>query len=679
MRKSAFLIAVFAVFCLKAQTETPDSLKSEHQLDEVIVKGEKPQIKSDDGILTVDLHAIIKDKPVTNILESLGYLPGVMNNNGVIGLIGADDVTIIINGKASDIPLQNLYQLLYSMPVERLKSVEIMYAASAKYHVSGAVINVILNTPTPLDGLQGQARAGYGQAHYGSYEAGLAATYAVKDWTFDLNYGLSHTKSWNHEESRSNHLVNGSRHMIEDDMRRISRNLSNTIYASASWRKLSLTYNGQITSNVNNSNFSSGTFGSYLNSSSFPSPIEYHNLAARYETPFGMEIGGDYTRYYENRNQALYKDNEFILSALYRQSINRFHAYIDQTYRLRSWQLNYGVEYQRSDDKSSQHNYPYELAAFDNNLSEDIVDLYVETQGPFSSGLSLNASARFEYFHNNRRHNWNFVPQLGATYYKTPKSIFQFSFTSRRIYPSYWQLNGGTGYINEYSTVVGNPGLQPYLSYAVQFSYIFRQKYAATFYVNYDDKYSVQLPYQSPDELKLIFQTVNFDFSRTAGLNLHIPVEINRFITTNVTFNYFNRRVKASHFHDIDFDNRRWIFYGAINNTIRFSSSCPLSLSFDFGYISTSMQGIGSLSDMWNVDAGAKWQFGKNRCCELNLKASDIFNRWSPTLTINTAGQDYRMKVRDMTRSLRLTFIWRFNSFKPKEATIDTSRFGTGN
>lgn len=34
--------------------------------------------------------------------------------------------------------------------------------------------------------------------------------------------------------------------------------------------------------------------------------------------------------------------------------------------------------------------------------------------------------------------------------------------------------------------------------------------------------------------------------------------------------------------------------------------------------------------------------------------------------------------VYDMTRNLKLTFIWRFNGFKPKDNSIDTSRFGTG-
>ena len=62
-----------------------------------------------------------------------------------------------------------------------------------------------------------------------------------------------------------------------------------------------------------------------------------------------------------------------------------------------------------------------------------------------------------------------------------------------------------------------------------------------------------------------------------------------------------------------------------------------------------------------------------------SIQRHRLFSRyWSPTMTINHAGQDYRMKVRDMSRNLKLTFIWRFNGFKPKDTEIDTSRFGTG-
>ena len=678
MRKIVIFITLLTYIASHAQTEVTDTISAQ-QLNEVVVKGEKPQVKGEDGVMVVDLPAIVKDKPVTNILEALGYMPGVTDNNGMIWLTGASNVTIILNGELTNIPLQNLYQLLYTTPVDRLKNVEIMYSAPAKYHVSGAVINVVLKTPKPLDGLQGQVRAGYNQAHYGSYGGSLAATYAVKDWTFDLNYGLSRTKSWKREETWSNHLYEGQRTMIEDDMRRIGQNWSNTIFASAAWKTMKLTYNGQIISDSKSWGLSSGTLGDFTNAYNMLSPVNYHNIALRYAAPFGTTIGGDYTRYSENRSQSLFKETDYLLGSEKRQNINRYHAYIDQQHKLGKWQLNYGAEYQHSEDHSSQHyGVLSDNADFDDILNEYVASIYVGTQRSFDWGLSFNMSAKGEYYHNKYQHNWNFIPQLGATYYKTPKSIFQLNFNTQRIYPSYWELHGGTSYINNYSTVIGNPELQPYIQYDAQLNYILRQKYVATLYFQYGDKATVQLPYQSPDALNLIYQTINMNYKRVIGLNLYAPFGVGYIWNTTATANVFKQREKADNFHDISFDNSKWIFYGELGNSFKFSQNSPVSLSLDFSYISPSLQGIADLSGMWKVDAGVKWQFGKKRCCELDLKADDIFNSWSPTMTINRAGQDYKMKVKDMTQNLKLTFIWRFNGFKPKDSSFDTSRFGTG-
>lgn len=660
-----------------AQSQEPDSL-SATRLGEVVVQGEKPQVRGEGGIMVVDLPAIVSDKPVTNILEALGYLPGVMNNNGMIWLTGASNVTIILNGELTDMPLQNLYQLLYSTPVDRLKTVEIMYSAPAKYHVDGAVINVVLKTPSPLDGLQGQARVGYNQAHYASFGGGLAATYAVADWTFDLNYALSRTRSWSREEVYSNHLHNGSRTMIADDMRRINRNLANTLYAAAGWKSLRLTYNGQITSASRTKSLSNGTLGNYTNDYDYESPVNYHNIALRYKAPWGMTVGGDYTIYSEQRTQHLAKEGSLILQSENRQKIGRGHFYIDMQHPVGKWQLSYGAEYQHSADHSSHNYIAADRPDFDNTLREDVASVYAGVERSFDTGLSFNFSAKGEYFHNSYWHNWNFMPQLGATYYRTPNSIFQLNLSTLRIYPSYWELHGGTGYISDYSVVMGNPSLQSYIDYSAQFNYILRQKYVATLYLQYGHRATVQLPYQSPDALQLVYQTINMNYKRAVGLNLYAPFDIGNIWNASVTANVFGQREKADHFHDISFDNRKLIFYGSLNNSVTLGRNSPLSLSVDFSYITPSLQGIADLSGIWKVDAGVKWRFGSGRCCELDLKADDIFNSWSPTMTISHAGQDYRMKVRDMTRNLKLTFIWRFNGFKPHDTTVDTSRFGTG-
>lgn len=675
MKKTITILFWLSAVCVYGQT---DSIPS-RQLNEVVVKAERPRVKGQDGVMVVDLPKIIKDKPVSNVLEALGYLPGVVSKNGLLELAGADNVTIILNGELTNMPVENLYQLLYTTPTERLKTVEVMYTAPAKYHVNGAVINVVLKTPTPLDGLQGQIRAGYEQKHYSSYGGVLSATYAIGDWTFDLNYGLTRSKTRNYEEAFSNHLFNGNRTMIEDFMRSISESWANTVYFATKHKNLQLTYNGQISSKSRGRSLSSGTLGDFSNTRTFNSPVNYQNVALRYTAPFGLTVGGDYTHYGENSSQSLVQSSDLLFGSDNKQDINRWHIYADQQHQLGKWQLNYGMEYQRADDRSSQVNYPDSQGGFSGNTSEDVANAYIGFQRSFDRGLSLNISVKGEYFHNNYQHNWNFIPQLGATYYKTPESIFQLNFTTQRIYPSYWELHSRTTYINPYAKVIGNPELLPYLKYAGQFSYIFRQKYVATLYVQYGNKSTVQLPYQSPDELSLIYQTINMNYKCVVGLNLNVPFNVSHVWNATATANIFNQRAKADRFHDISFDNHKWIFYGSLNNSFKFTQHSPLSLSVDFSYISPSLQGIADLSGLWSVDAGVKWQFGKKRCCELDLKAADIFNHWSPTMTINHAGQDYTMKVHDMTRNLKLTFIWRFNGFKPKnDSDVDTSRFGIG-
>ena len=94
------------------------------------------------------------------------------------------------------------------------------------------------------------------------------------------------------------------------------------------------------------------------------------------------------------------------------------------------------------------------------------------------------------------------------------------------------------------------------------------------------------------------------------------------------------------------------------------------------------IQGGGRMDPLWKIDAGVKWQLGMKRCCELNRKSKDIFNSGNPILRINFSGQDYRLKTLNMNQSLNLTFVYRFNGFKPKEEQqpdTDISRFGTGN
>ena len=69
---NCIILIIATVFCSHSSILSDTITR---QLNEVVVNGEKPQVKGQDGIMVVDLPTIVEDKPVANILEALSYLP----------------------------------------------------------------------------------------------------------------------------------------------------------------------------------------------------------------------------------------------------------------------------------------------------------------------------------------------------------------------------------------------------------------------------------------------------------------------------------------------------------------------------------------------------------------------------------------------------------------------------
>ena len=102
-------------------------------LDAVVVEGEKPIVRVEEGRLAYDLEAVSKGKAVNNAYEALTQLPGVSEQDGGLTLAGAGGVTVILNGKPSTMSAEQLASLLRSTPVERIEKAEVMYSTCLLY------------------------------------------------------------------------------------------------------------------------------------------------------------------------------------------------------------------------------------------------------------------------------------------------------------------------------------------------------------------------------------------------------------------------------------------------------------------------------------------------------------------------------------------------------------------
>jgi len=657
-------------------------------IGEVVVKGERPQVKIQDGALQYDVSRITDNKAISNAYETLLHLPGVNEQDGSLSLIGTNELTVLLNGKPTTMSSEQLSNLLKNTPASKVDKAEVVYNAPARYHVRGAVINLVMKKNALDNRLQGEVNAAYNQKYYANTSGGVSLSYSAEKFSSDFLYSYNYIKSKSGLDLYSNHLLNSKIHIIEQNNRGGSKMSSHNIRLGLNYdfsfdNKLSFTYTGECTPNKRSNQYSLGS----LSESAVlgESKENMSNLNLDYSAGFGLNAGIDYTHYNSPRNQN-FKDrnieNEAIaFIANSNQTINRWKAYISQNHTLSNdLSINYGGEFSFVDNDSHQI-YDTEkgedMSDSDSksNIKEYTYNLYGGIDKKWGN-FSLSLSIAGEYYEIDKKGDWSIYPMGQLTYMKSPKHILQLSFASNKSYPGYWQWQDNVSYLNGYTEIHGNPHLKPAKKYATRFNYIMRSKYVFSLYYNEIKDYFIQLPYQSPDRLMLVYQTQNIDTKQGLGVTAVVPFRIGQFINSNLTVDGSYNREKSSDFHDLSFDKTKWRIFARLDNTINISSSPDIKLEIAGMYMSPLIQGVYDMTEMWQIDAGIKWAL-PNRKAELRLKATDIFNSFIPDMKVHFASQNLDvLPIRD-NRSVMLSFSYKFGDYKKKESKdLNTSRFG---
>ncbi len=696
MKRIYYLMVLLGVIftTVKAQEEAGitqsvawdnDTIITMLNLPDIMIKGERPIVKVNNGKLTYDLPRLLENKVVSNAYESILQLPGVREQDGRLLLAGSNSLTVVLNGKPTTMDAEQLYELLRNTPQSRLKTAEVMYSAPPQFHTRGAVINLVFAKGNSIiPDLQGQVNSSYTQRHYAGYSLGTTLLYSSEKLSADLLYSINDSKVRTGMDLFSRHALKDSVYSINQSNTGYSKKLSHNMRLGLNYNltendELSFAYTARLTPKGNRQELSIGDFADTKTGKKMIDPEQMHNVGVHYKSGAGTGVGVDYTFYKENTAQDYVDNTERDFMAYSKQQIDRLTAYVDQSHTLGSWSLNYGGKFSYASDHSSQY---YESRSSedlsgldtDNTLKEYTYDLYAGFDKSFSEQLSVSASLTGEYYKYGDFKEWVFFPTLEATYLFSPSHIVQLSLSSDRAYPNYWEMHGATSYINGYTELQGNRDLRPSKEYDAQLSYILKGKYILTAYANYSDDYFVQLPYQSPDRLALIYKTLNWDNKLTVGINLIVPFRPIEWLDSRLTLNGFYDRAKSDHFHDISFDNENLVLYSRLDNTFRLASNLQFELTG--AYITPNIQGPADLTKMWMVDAGLKWTFAKNNA-ELRLKGTDLFNTWSPNLKMHYANQNLNMNMLSDSRTVSLSFTYKFGGYKARERKeVDTSRFG---
>lgn len=661
-------------------------------LSEVSIIGEYPLVRVIDGKMTYNMSQLLTDKMATSIYDAILKLPGIHIQKGTFQLIGANNVTILINGKKTNMDENQLNNLLKNMPKERIREAEVMYSAPPQYHVRGAVINLVLdNAIYDTQQLQGQINTLYSQGYYKNFQGGVTILYNTPKTLTDFLYSFGYNQVRTGQEIISQHIFNDQVSDINQSDRGYSVKPIHTIRLGNDWLindkdKITLAYTAEIQPWMRSFNSSNGTYSDSENKKNTDKPVQMHNIALNYTSGFGFSTGIDFTSY-KNHTTQHYRERmegkEDFFDARSKQDIRRLSFYADQSHSLgKGWTLNYGTKFSFASDKSSQiyhssvsHNWSdYDS---DSQLNEYTYDLYAGFSKRFANNLSLNASLTGEYYKHKKIDYRSLFPMMEITYTANPVSVFQLSVSSDKVYPSYWEMQNTTSYLNGYTEIQGNTDLRPAKNYSFQLNYIWKSKYIFTLFANYTDDFFCQIPYQSSDRLMLIYKTLNFNYSAKLGFNMMIPFRISRIFESRFILNGYYDKMKSDHYYDLSFTKNNLAIYTNLDNTFTISSKPNIKAELSGSYISRNIQGPMTINAMYRIDTGIKWTFNRNKA-ELSLKVNDIFNSWAPKeLNLQYQTQNLRMKEVVDSRRISLSFTYRFGDFKPKaHKEVDQSRFG---
>lgn len=667
-------------------------LKSkEYALDEIVISGERPLVKVEQGKLSYDLSQLAAHKVVNNAYETLQQLPGVQEINGNLSLAGAHGLSIILNGRPTTMSYEQLVNLLKNTPASRVEKAEVMYSAPPQYHVRGAAINLILKGYHPGEGgLQGEVNAGYLHHYKNGIQAGASLLYTTPKWNIDFLYNARYDQNRQTTDTYSRHTLEDKVYDIRQHNDIDRKGITHNVRTGAEYKfnddsHISLAYTGAF--NPGNKNHSRANGNITTADNLTKKDKQMHNLALDYLSESGMKAGVNYTSYHSESNQKFTnKDNENQTSEFQTtsgQTINHWKIYADQSHTLpQEWTLNYGTSFAYANDHNTQFYHTKDgndMSALDTDSRYDeyTYDLYAGFSKNMGERLSFSASITGEYYKMAHYHAWSVYPTAELTYVVTPAHILQLSFTSDKTYPGYWDLSESTGYISGYEEVQGNPMLKPSTDYSVNLNYILKSKYIFSLAYDYEPDLFQQLAYQSTERLTLIYKTLNWDYQQSFSATAVLPFKTGNWLDSRVTLQAEYRRAKCDNFFDLSFDHSQWIGLGMLQNNITLSTEPDIRMELTGFYLSPSIQGSYDLSNVWGINAGLRWNFA-NQKASIQLKANDLFNSMEGDVdvTLRNKGQYMDMHTNSHSRNIIFSFTYKFGGYKEKQhKKVDTSRF----
>ncbi|CAN5150961.1 outer membrane beta-barrel family protein [soil metagenome] len=689
---------------------------STQMLKGVTIKGQTPLIERQ-----IDKTVVNVDNSITNagstVLEMMQKLPGVqMSADGQLTLNGKPGINVFIDDKPTYLSAADLAGLLGGMPSSAIQKIEIMTNPSAKYDAAGngGIINII-KKKNRREGFNGSVTTGFGQSTFSKYNGGLLLSYKNKSYNLYVNNGYSYNKTL-FNRTVTNDVFDDNHHLQAEQV-----SVNNSINSSSSFtpsagldlylsKRSTLSLSGNVAARSGDDNTISAmsllngvrvkTNDEAFTSSTNDHPFNYTagmQLTQQLDTA-GRElsIDADYSNY---RNKPV-QHNATILNDAAGNFIDESNVLLNQRRQLNIYAV-------KADYLQPLHNKGRLEAGWKSSYVRAVNDNSYFNQ---SGGQNIIDSAQSSNSVNTENINAAYI-NLNKTYKKltlqaglraeqtitdgqqllTGESIRQ---NYLQLFPTAffdYQLNDQNG-LNiklgrrteraAYNEMVlfrrpltptlffqGNPNLRPQLSYHAEITYKYHSTLFLTFGYDVYRDYIRTLPYLDTNRITVTRIPTNIQGAHSWNVDIAWSGKVTTWWSADNTLsiyqNAFNGQVPGFSLNDAGMPS----IYLSMNNS--FTISSKLTAACDFEYNSNRRLVTSTFGAYSVLSFGLKQQLFNNRA-SVAVNANNILQSED-----HNAIDSYKDLVQTSyykfnTRSVRLTFSYRFGSGKQARARIES-------
>ncbi len=679
-----FISGSFAIAQPELQADSLNTDSVYKNLSEVMVVGRRPIAKLENGRLSYHMPLLLERMPANDAWEALGHIPGVSLQENAI-LFAGKSITLIVNGKASNMDFAQLMERLKTMPAGQLAKVELMMAAPAHYHVRGAVINVVTKDYAGSRQTAGQLQGTWSQSKHGEGQVKVNLLHVNHKLSIETDYSYADGKQYGQAEHRALHPLDKGRETYMDftaNRTTIKRHAYRVglDYRFGNKHVFGIAYSGNWRDVYSRNN----TTGNSVSSQYSKGNSRWHNVDMNYTLPFGFQITASYTNYKEPRDQELHGTiNQVVknIKASSSQNINKWLFAVDNSHMLhKGWELSYGTKVQFTNNGNHQTTYSLEgeilpEATSSVHFDERIVNSYIGFVKQIGDKWSIDGSISAEHFHSPRWSEWRIYPTFNVGWTIHRNHLLQISFSSNAVYPSYWSTMSSIHYSSTYSEIWGNPDLMPSGNYDLSLMWQLKQRYNFVVFANWRPNYFIQQPYQPNQRMAVIMKEVNFDSHNTFGFQSSAQFNIGNWFNGNAFLTAFYVNDKCMNFFDLPFNRHQITFITGGTASLSLCKKYKINLVLNPFYQSNAIQGVYDIRQMFTLNASLHW-VSPDEKWKITAAGSNLTNRHFNSRSV-LGNQNFAMNVCQDWIKASLSLIYKFGNYaEKKKKHVDTSRMG---